>query len=386
MKRSIRLRIEKNPLLLNTISTYNAACNDIMKVGYETTGWEKNGLHQATYYKIRKKYPNLPSSLVCTARDQASTMLKHNKGKVLPVKSDYSSIRYNARTISINLLKEQLSIATTDGRLKISLRIPEHFKKYANWKSQAATLGLKNGNLMLVLNLENQTPEKLKVENDSDGNPEVLGIDRGILNPAVTSDNRFFNSRKIRKVKGRYRFLRSRLQAKDTKSAKRKLKKLSGRENRFVADVNHQISKEIVNSEAAAFSLEKLKIEKKKSNGRRFNRKLGRWSYFQLQEFLEYKAEELGKLVVYVNPAYTSQTCSNCGFKKKSNRNGCIFKCKKCNFELHADLNAARNIANLGRSEVSRLHVNQPIVASEDAGLRNPEEDSYKPPVSTGGN
>ena len=67
---------------------------------------------------------------------------------------------------------------------------------------------------------------------------------------------------------------------------------------------------------------------------------------------------------VYVNPRNTSKCCSVCGNIQKSNRQGSTFKCKKCGFELHADLNASRNIAELGKAFFSRLPVKQPIVTN----------------------
>ena len=66
--------------------------------------------------------------------------------------------------------------------------------------------------------------------------------------------------------------------------------------------------------------------------------------------------------VVYIKPNYTSQQCSKCSHTEKSNRNGNIFKCKKCNFELDADLNASRNIARIGRTDFLQGLVNSPIV------------------------
>ncbi|MHB8360650.1 MAG: transposase, partial [Thermoplasmataceae archaeon] len=79
------------------------------------------------------------------------------------------------------------------------------------------------------------------------------------------------------------------------------------------------------------------------------------WSPYQLEQFIEYKAEDRNKSAIYVNPKYTSQRCSNCGYIDKNNRKGSIFHCQNCNFELHADLNAARNIGILGKSEYFRL-------------------------------
>jgi IS605 OrfB family transposase len=156
--------------------------------------------------------------------------------------------------------------------------------------------------------------------------------------------------------------LRKCLQEKGTPSAKRHLKKLSGKEKRFTRDVNHCMSKAVAESDADVFALEKLSVKRKKANGRKFNRLLGSWSYRQFQDFLAYKTEALGKHLVFVNPKHTSQRCSVCGHTKRSNRKGSLFSCKKCEFTLNSDLNAARNIAQLGKAFLGRLPVNQPIV------------------------
>ncbi len=65
-----------------------------------------------------------------------------------------------------------------------------------------------------------------------------------------------------------------------------------------------------------------------------------------------------------IDPRYTSQKCSKCGHIERANRTGSIFKCKKCKYELHSDLNASINITNLGKADISRLSVNQPIVVA----------------------
>jgi predicted RNA-binding Zn-ribbon protein involved in translation (DUF1610 family) len=85
---------------------------------------------------------------------------------------------------------------------------------------------------------------------------------------------------------------------------------------------------------------------------------------FEFQKILEYEAEEFGKQVVYVNPRNTSKCCSVCGNIEKSNRQGSTFKCKKCGFELNPDINASRNITELGKAFFSRLSVKQLIVAN----------------------
>jgi IS605 OrfB family transposase len=156
---------------------------------------------------------------------------------------------------------------------------------------------------------------------------DVLGIDRGINNIAVTSANQFFNSKAVNNVRGKYAYLRRQLQSKGTRSAKRKLIELSGRERRFKADVNHCIAKEIVNSPYGAFVLEDLKGIRERTRSkkrgakwsRNKNRKLGSWSFLQLEQFIEYKAEELGKRVLLVDPSFTSRRCSRCGDTKPEN-------------------------------------------------------------------
>jgi len=180
--------------------------------------------------------------------------------------------------------------------------------------------------------------------------------------------NQFINSKHLLKVKGKYNYLRKKLQGKGTKSAKRLLKRLSGKENRFVRDTNHKASKQIVNLQFDTFILEKLNIKTKKENGKKFNKILSGWSWKQLETFLTYKAEIQGKKVEYVDARYTSQKCSVCGNIEKNNRKSqSLFCCQRCNFTLNADLNASRNIkqnylTTLGISLSRQAAINQPNV------------------------
>ncbi|MBD0341504.1 MAG: transposase, partial [Microcoleus sp. Co-bin12] len=86
-------------------------------------------------------------------------------------------------------------------------------------------------------------------------------------------------------------------------------------------------------------------------------RRTNNWAFYQLRLFTQYKANIAGVQIVFVPPAYTSQTCSRCHHvhpvKGKSYRNGKVFKCGHCGFEHDADMNAANVIAALGASFVS---------------------------------
>jgi len=356
MQRTIKIRLGKDNDLVETIKEYNEVVNFCLSSGKINNTYNKNDLHKLTYYEIRGE-SDLQSSMVCCARDQASDMLKREKLRTLPIKKEFSGIRYNQRTFSWN--GKELSISTINGRRKYLINIPEYFNKYMKkeYEFKALTIFYKDNYIFVQITMNLPDVEKLEVKN-------ILGIDRGIINPVVTSNNKFFNSKEIRRVKGKYSWLKSKLQSKGTPSAKRHLKRLSQKEKRFVTNENHRLAKKVVEMPYEVFSLEKLSIKRKKSNGKKFNKKLGTWSYFEFQKILEYKAEELGKQVVYVNPAYTSQCCNKCGKIDKSNRKGSFYKCKKCLFELNVDLNASRNIAELGKALFSRLSVKQPIVAN----------------------
>lgn len=170
--------------------------------------------------------------------------------------------------------------------------------------------------------------------------------------------------------------VRAELQAKGTKSAKRKLKARARREQRHATNTNHVISKEIV-AEAertgAGIGLEDLSGIRDRVRLRKPQRAtLHSWAFAQLGAFIAYKAERAGVPVVYVDPAYTSQECSGCHYIDKRNRpSQAVFACRSCGVVAHADHNAARNIA--ARAErtwaaVSRPHAalpSQPVAPSE---------------------
>ncbi|CNG75677.1 IS605 family transposase OrfB [Mycobacterium tuberculosis] len=157
----------------------------------------------------------------------------------------------------------------------------------------------------------------------------------------------------INQVRHRNRRLRTKLQRKGTRSAKRLLRHLSGREARFAADTNHRISKQIVTEAqrtTRGIALEDLGGIRARVRLRKPQRvTLHSWSFAQLGAFIAYKARRAGVPVVFVDPRYTSQGCSACGHIHKRNRpDPATFNCTSCGFAEHADVNAARNIAARG--------------------------------------
>ena len=363
---TVILKIGKFQELEHTIKTFNQICQHIIDYGWEQKTWNKNKLHYGTYKILREKYPKFSSAMLQTARDQASEILKRtlkSKKKLSkPIKKEYSGIRYDKRCLSIMFDKNIISINTTFGRLKLPFKLAKYYEQYKDWiYTNAQLIKRKNKNYYINIQMYQELPNKQK-------ECKVLGIDLGIKKVAVTNNNTFYNSKHLKNIKGKYQRLKRHLQSKGTKSAKRRLKKLSGKENRFVRDVNHYISKKIVNTNNTVFALENLKNIRNNTRtyNKKLNRMIGNWSFGQLQSFIQYKAERQGKSVIYIKPNYTSQQCSKCGRIEKKNRNGNVFKCVECNFELDADLNASRNIARIGRTNFLQGSVNNPNVGIDD--------------------
>jgi IS605 OrfB family transposase len=168
------------------------------------------------------------------------------------------------------------------------------------------------------------------------------------------------------------------LQARKTTSAQRLLKKRRRKEQRFVADINHRISKRIV-AEAQrtgqGIAVEKLTGIRDRVRLRKPQRAtLHTWAFAQLGEFLAYKAHVAGVVFVHVDPAHTSQTCHACRWVDKRNRRSqAVFECGRCGFVGHADHNAAINIATRGVErwgEVMRPYAAPILAASEGRKLQ----------------
>ena len=360
MDRTIKLKLKVSEPDAGTLRQTIAVCNEVFDkiatFGFDNRTSSKIKVHHGTYYPIREQYPELPSSLLQGVRDVACEALKGVKLKTLPKSTPFAAIRYNKRVIRINFPYHLVSIASINGRIKATFNLPEYYYRYLHWEIGSSTLGYdkRSDTFYLHVTMRMNSPEP--------SGDRVLGIDRGIVNIAVCSNNPFFNGKEINNVRGKYKHLRAKLQSKGTKSTKRLLKKISREEKLFIKDVNHCISKEIVNMPYDVFALEDLtsiRVQNRR-HGKEFNRKLNNWSFFQLEEFIRYKAEAPGKQVVSVDSRYTSQKCSKCGHTYKGNRKGNDFRCRKCGYWTHSDRNAAINIANAGISCIRRASINSP--------------------------
>lgn len=252
-----------------------------------------------------------------------------------------------------------LSLQTLGQRLKRSFTV-KHFEDYFNnWTLGTAKLLQANGNYYLHIAVKRQVSEFKR-----DTVKHVVGIDRGLRFLTTTFDEKsqsyFTSGKSISRKRQHYLKRRQILQNLNTKSAKRKLKKLSGKENRWMTDVNHQLSKTLIQKYGnnTLYVLEDLtNISFEINRSKQFNQSITSWSFYQLEQFLTYKAAASQSQVLTVDAHYTSQRCPKCGTVRKENRNHALhlYQCANCGYQSNDDRIGAMNIQELGRMYISGL-------------------------------
>ncbi|MBS3107864.1 transposase [Candidatus Woesearchaeota archaeon] len=341
---TIKLKIQNRKEISRMFSAYLKACQYSADSALKNKCKTKFDLHHVIYNKIRKKF-GLKSQFTINAIAKGFETYKSCKKKVV-----FKSVplRFDRRTFSF--FENYIRITTDKERINIPIFIPEYHRKYLSWNYQTADLVM-NRSEKIFLNITfSRNVESIR------GN-SIVGVDLGINNLAVCSNGKVFKGEKT-KIK-QFHYLRRKLQAKGTKSARRILKRISGRQKRYMAWINHNVSRQIVDS-ADIIVLENLKGIRKcrnKYRGKRLNRWLNGWSFYQLQNFIQYKASFVGKKTAFINPHMTSKTCSNCG--NIGSRCLSRFVCSDCGFSCDADFNASCTLR--------RLYVNQPNVSDCDA-------------------
>jgi IS605 OrfB family transposase len=357
MKQTMLLKLAPSPeqysALLETMRTFNAACNDIAQTAFEHQTANKFALQKLVYADIRTRY-NLSSQMTIRAISKVVDTYKRDKS-IKPTFRLEGAITYDERLMSFKGLSE-VSLLTLQGRVLVPFRMGGYQQSRMDAMKGQADLLYRNGTFYLAVTLDVPTPDPSETEGGT------LGVDLGIINIATDSEGESFSGEAIEKTRARMLRLRSDLQTRGTKSAKRHLKKLSGREARFRKNTNHVISKHLVqkaHDHRQGIAIEELRHIRSRTEARLRHSQRARhssWSFWQLRFFLSYKAALAGVPLHTVDPRNTSRTCVVCGHCEKANRKSqASFVCKKCGHSDNADHNAAVNI--------SRAEVKQPIVA-----------------------
>ncbi len=342
----IKLQPNKEQLvqLKQTIERVNEAANWISEWVWENKVFGNFEIHKAIYYDVRNQF-GLSSQMTVRVISKVADAYKLDK-ETKRTFSKRGSIAYDIRILTYKIEEQRVSILSLDGRLKMSFVAGDKQLELLKSQQGESDLVYRKGEFYLYATCNVDEPDEFL----PDG---VLGVDLGIVNIATTSDGEQMSGSQILSIRKRRRRQRKRLQKKGTKSAKRVLKRLSGKETAFSKITNHTIAKKIVQKAkdtGQAIALEKIKGIRSRARFRKPQRtELNSWGFYQLQQFIIYKAKLAGVPVVLIDPKYTSQACSDCGSIDKANRkNQSTFLCKSCGFALNADENAARNISVKG--------------------------------------
>ena len=322
--------------LKSAMEEFNRACNTLSELAFQRDLHRKYDIHHQGYRLIRQE-TSLPSQHVINAIAKVSAVYTRDSDKWHQFKS-HSSLRYDAKSMTLSPDCQTVSLAIcpkgrVTGQLQMSARMRRQLQQ---GELGSAELVYRKGNFYLHISITAPAPEVTQPQSS-------LGVDLGFNRVAVTSDNKFHTSKNIRHRKSGYKRTRRSLQANGSKSAKRALKRVSGRERRFVADTNHCVSKQIV----ADAKANNQRIVMEDLNGIRETGKakcVHEWSFAQLQWMIRYKAAREGIEVVYIDPRYTSQTCSRC-LHLGVRPNQSSFQCRDCGYQINADLNGAKSIA-----------------------------------------
>ena len=345
-KLQIVVQPSHSQLLLDTMKAYRAACNYVSEQIYHTHDLKHNSLNRALYQELRNRFglrSQMAQSVLKTVVAKYKTIRENRHGWIRPVfKQPQYDLVWN-RDYSLSTKDRTFSVNTLEGRIKVSFfqngpanRLP------AVCRFGTAKLVSRHGKFYLYIPYTYEVDD-LKTEDIAN----VVGIDRGIRFLAVTYDSkgksRFYDGKTAAQKRAHYKTLRARLQKTGTPSSKRRLKAIGQRENRWMRDVNHCVSKALVTSNPAGtiFVLEDLKGIRSATERIHIKKRYisVSWSFYDLEQTLTYKAARNKQMIVKVDPSYTSQTCPKCGHIERSNRNKRIhlFCCNQCGYRSNDD-------------------------------------------------
>mgnify|MGYP001582435546 FL=1 len=347
MKLTLQLKliptIEQYTALLETMHAFNAAASYAAQVGFADHVFSQQAIHRRCYRALRDHF-ELSSQMAVRAIGKAVETFRRDK-KTCPVFRPDGAITYDERLLGWKG-PAHVSLLTLHGREVVAMIYGEYQAGFLQRLKGQVDLVYHNGTFYLYATIE--IPEDTPIEPT-----RFLGVDLGIVNLATDSDGNSYTGEALEVVRARAATARQTFQSTNTKGARRRLKKMAGKQANFQRDVNHTISKRLVQyakDTKAALSLENLTGIRDRMTVRvRQRARHHNWSFRQLREFLTYKAQRAGVPLLFVDPRNTSRTCSRCGFVDKRNRRSqADFSCLRCGHTAHADLNAARNLATRG--------------------------------------
>ena len=357
-------------LLNKTMSVYCDACNYVSDYVFRTHDLKQFSLNKILYSTLREKFSlksQMAQSVFKTVIARYKTILENQNEWIKPsFKKPQYDLVWNR---DYSLTQNCFSVNTLNGRVKLPY-FAEGMSKYFNhsiYRFGTAKLVNKRGKYYLHI------PVTYEVEESNISDIcNVVGIDRGINFVVATYDSKhksgFVSGKAIKQKRANYSRLRKELQMRHTPSSRRRLKAIGQRENRWMQDINHQVSKALAtgNPKHTLFVLEDLTgirnvTERVKTKKRYVSVS---WSFYDLEQKLIYKAKQNQSSVIKVDSRYTSQCCPACGHTEKSNRNKKIhlFTCKNCGYTSNDDRIGAMNLYRMGINYLADSQVPNTVV------------------------
>jgi len=339
--------------LLDTLRVSNRACDWLSRQAWDTNIFGQFALHKLAYERCRTQFG-------LAAQMTVRCIAKVTDAYKLDRKTRRRFTRYAAQPYDDRIFRMQsdthLSLWTTAGRQSLPYQCGARQRALLAFRKGEVDLMYIRGTFYLAVVCDVLEPDTIGIE-------RVLGVDLGIVNLAVDSDGTVYTGETVDRTRARYQARREGLQQHQTRSARRRLRHLKGKQARFQQDVNHTIAKRLVDRaqrSAAAIGLEDLTGIRQRVKARRQQRpRHANWGFFQLRQYVTYKAALVGVLVILVDPRHTSQECSHCHHIAKANRpTQERFSCQRCGYTTKADFNAAQNIKT--RAAVKQRIVAQP--------------------------
>ena len=343
-------------LLKETMKAYTKACNYVSEYIFANHDLNQRFLNDTLYYKLREDFglkSQMAQSVLKTVIARYKTILENQKEWIKPdfKRPQYDLVWNRDYSLSDNLF----SVNTLQGRLKLNYKSAGMEKYFDSSIYSFGTAKLVNKHNMYFLHI----PVTYEIPDCNLFDIcNIVGIDRGINFVVATFDSRqkskFVDGHQIKHKRAHYKVLRKQLQQVKTPSSRKRLKAIGSRENRWMNDINHCVSKALVesNPKHTLFVLEDLtgvrNATEKVCLKHRYE--MVSWPFYDLECKLIYKAERNESKVIKVNPRYTSQTCPHCGNIDKSNRDkrNHLFTCRKCGYKSNDDRIGAMNLYRMG--------------------------------------
>ncbi len=371
---------EQAVVLRSTLHACNDAADEVSRVAFKTGVFREYALRKPTYAALKarglgaqaaqhviKKVADAYTTLHANVRNgnlgpvggrrrvkAESTPVGFRPAAAQPFDDRCLSWQYDAGTVSIWTVAGRVRNLWFTGS-------PDQLRMLRAHRRGESDLMLRDGIWFLIATCD--------VEEKPEFDPvDWIGVDRGIVNLATTSDADNFQGRRLRRYRRWHARKRAELQARRTKSARRRLKRRAKREARHATHVNHRVAKQVVavaERTGRGIALEELGgIRDRVTVSRHQRATLTTWPFHQLEQHLRYKAKRAGVPVLLVDARYTSQMCPRCGHTERANRpTRDHFHCRRCGLAGPADIVAAVNVRNRARSVWVHVNVPDPVPA-----------------------